>query len=151
VLIFIWFVSPSLLSLKIPLLILIWVCSQSYPHWLSNSWQGELSSALRIISNTNSWHSACSKFIIFRFRLFTPPLGDFQVARGKLRWTNRWKVVRPCPRAESWHECGGSACSHPMATPLSRITSYCRQKQTCEDSLHVGVRWTSLVFRKWDI
>jgi hypothetical protein len=28
--------SP-LLSLKVPLLILFWVCSQSYPHWLSNS------------------------------------------------------------------------------------------------------------------
>jgi hypothetical protein len=73
VLISTWFVSLSFLSPKVRLLILIWVCSQGYPHCLSNSKLGELSSALWIISNTNPGYSTCSKFIIFRFRLFTLP------------------------------------------------------------------------------
>jgi hypothetical protein len=62
---------------KVPLLILIWVCSHGYPPLLSNSLQEKLSIALQIISNTNPRYSACSKFIFLGFSYLPPPLDDF--------------------------------------------------------------------------
>jgi hypothetical protein len=69
--------------------------------------QEKLSFVLRIISNTNPGYSVCSKFIIFRFRLFTLPLGKFHQAP---RSSNSVESREPSPHASG----------APLPTPLRR-------------------------------
>jgi hypothetical protein len=72
--------------------------------WETHSKRNDLPHS-EFISNANPECSACSKFIIFRFRLSPPPLGDFQLVSKpgySLEFNNSKWCRENTPRGRWW-------------------------------------------------